>query len=55
LIERLADAGYKKLSMMLRGSDQARALKEAVTAAVRATVGEIGPSDEAEAEQNLVT
>jgi glycine cleavage system regulatory protein/spore maturation protein SpmB len=51
LIGRLADAGYQKLSTRLRGSDQARALKEAVTAAVEATVGEIGPSDGEKAER----
>jgi hypothetical protein len=51
LIGRLADAGYKKLTTLLRGSDQARALKQAVTAAVQATVGEIGPSDGEEAER----
>ena len=45
LIGQLANAGYKKLTILLRGSDQARALKEAVTAAVQVTVGEIGPSD----------
>ena len=51
LIGRLADAGYQKLSTLLRGSDQDRALKAAVTAAVQATVGEIGPFDREEAER----
>ena len=51
LVGRLADAGYKKLATLLRGSDQARALKQAVMAAVQATANEIGPSDEEEAEQ----
>jgi hypothetical protein len=51
LIGRLADAGYQKLITLLRGSDQARALKAAVTAAVEATVGEIGPSDGEEADR----
>ena len=51
LVGRLADAGYQKLTTLLRGSDQARALKQAVTAAVQATADEIGPSDEEEAEQ----
>jgi hypothetical protein len=50
LIGRLADAGYQKLTTLLRGSDQARALKQAVAAAVQATVGEIGPSGGEEAE-----
>lgn len=43
LIGRLADAGYQKLATLVFGSDQARALKKAVTAAVQATVDEIGP------------
>ena len=51
LVGRLADAGYQKLATLVRGSDQARALKAAVTAAVQATVGEIGPSDPEEAER----
>jgi hypothetical protein len=51
LIGRLADAGYQKLITLLRGSDQARGLKAAVTAAVQATVDEIGPSDREEAER----
>ena len=51
LVGRLADAGYQRLSTLLRGSEQARALKAAVTAAVQATVGEIGPADGEEAER----
>jgi Tetratricopeptide repeat len=51
LIGRLADAGYQKLATVVRGSDQARALKAAVTAAVQAAVAEIGLSDPVEAEQ----
>jgi len=51
LIGRLADAGYQKLATLVRGSDQARALKAAVTAAVQATVTELGLSDPVEAEQ----
>jgi hypothetical protein len=45
LIGRLADAGYQKLVTLVRGSDQARALKSAVEAAVAATLVEIGLSD----------
>ena len=45
LVGRLADAGYQKLATLLRGSDQARALKQAVTAAVQATVSELDPFD----------
>ena len=51
LIGRLADAGYQKLATLVRGSDQARALKKAVTAAVQATVREIGPSGGEEADR----
>ena len=51
LIGRLADAGYQTLARLLRGSDQARALKQAVTAAVQATVSEIVPSGGEEAER----
>ena len=51
LIGRLADAGYKKLTTWLRGSDQQRALKKAVTSAVQATVREIGPSGGEEADR----
>jgi hypothetical protein len=51
LIGRLLDAGYKKLSTRLLGTDQNRALKEALTAAVETTVREIGPSNEEEVER----
>jgi len=51
LIGRLADAGYRKLTTLVLGSPEERALKEAVTAAVQATVGEIDPSDGEEAER----
>jgi hypothetical protein len=51
LIGRLAEAGYQRLATRLLGSEQARALKAAVTAAVPAAVAEIGLSDPVEAEQ----
>jgi hypothetical protein len=51
LTGRLAEAGYQKVSTWLFGSEQDRALKEAVTAAVRVTVAEIGPSGEEQADQ----
>jgi len=51
LIGRLADAGYQKLTTLLRGSDQARALKPAVRAAVQATVAQIGPFGGEEADR----
>jgi hypothetical protein len=51
LVERLADAGYKKLTKLLRGNEQERALRQAVTAAVQATAGEINPSDKEQADR----
>jgi hypothetical protein len=36
LVGRLADAGYQKVSTRLRGSEQDRALKQAVMGAVQA-------------------
>jgi len=51
VVGRLADAGYQRLVMRVRGSDQEHALKEVVTAAVQATVSEIGPSDGEEADR----
>jgi hypothetical protein len=50
LVGRLADAGYEKLKTRLRGSDQERALKRAVTVAVQTTVDEISPGDQDRAE-----
>lgn len=41
----LADAGRKKLSMLLLGSDQERALRSAATAAVRLTAEELRPDN----------
>ena len=51
LIGRLADAGYQKLTTLVRGSPQERALKQAVKSAVQATADEIGPIDNEEAGQ----
>ena len=51
VIGRLLNAGYKKLSTRLLGTDQNRALKEALTAAVETTVRGIGPSNEEEVER----
>jgi hypothetical protein len=48
LVGQLADAGYQKVSTRLFGSEQDRALKKAVTAAVLATAAEFSPSDEEE-------
>jgi hypothetical protein len=39
LVEQLADAGRKKLTELVLGSEQERALRQAADAAVRATAG----------------
>ena len=44
LVGLLADAGRKKLTAMVLGSDQERALRQAATAAVQATADEMSPS-----------
>ena len=44
LVGLLADAGRKKLTALVLGSDQKRALRHAATAAVQATAGEMSPS-----------
>lgn len=49
LIGQLADAGYQQLITRLRGSDQERALKPAVTAAVTATADEVSPASQRQA------
>lgn len=51
LIGLLADAGRNRLTMLVLGSDQERALRSAATAAVRRTAKELCPLDDAEAEQ----
>ena len=51
LIGRLADAGYQKLTTLVRGSPQERALKQAVKSAVQATADEISPIDNEQAGQ----
>jgi hypothetical protein len=40
----MADAGRRKLSALVLGSDQDRALRKAAAAAVRATAAEVSPS-----------
>jgi hypothetical protein len=44
LVGLLADAGRKKLTALVLGSEQERALRQAATAAVQATAGEMSPS-----------
>jgi hypothetical protein len=50
LIGALADAGRKKLTTIVVGTDQERALRSAATAAVRRTAGELHPDDAERAE-----
>jgi hypothetical protein len=51
LISLLADAGRKKLTTVLVGTDQERALRSAATAAVRLTASELREGDDQQAEQ----
>ncbi len=50
LIGALADAGRKKLTTIVVGTDQERALRSAATAAVQRTAGELRPDDAERAE-----
>ena len=45
LLERLADAGHKRLSKLLLGTEQQQALRQAATAAVWRTAEELRPED----------
>jgi hypothetical protein len=45
LVEQLADAGRKKLTALVLGDAQERALQQAAIAAVQDTAGELSPSD----------
>lgn len=51
LVGLLADAGHKKLTSLILGSDQERALRSAATAAVRRTADELRPTDAQQADQ----
>ena len=51
LVGLLADAGRKKVTALVLGSEQERALRQAATAAVQATAEEISPSDSEQARQ----
>jgi len=51
LIGVLADAGRKKLTTLVLGSEQERALRSAATAAVQRTAAELRPGDDERAEQ----
>jgi hypothetical protein len=43
LVEQLADAGRKKLTELVLGSEQERALRRAADVAVRATAEQVSP------------
>lgn len=51
LVGLLADAGRKKLTALVLGSEQERALGRAATAAIQLTVTQLAPSDGERAEQ----
>jgi hypothetical protein len=51
LVGLLADAARKKLTALLLGDEQSRALRQAATAAVQTTAVEASPSDDEQAEQ----
>ena len=51
LIGRLADAGLKKLTTLLLGTEQQRALRQAAAAAVERTAEQLAPSGGEQAEQ----
>ena len=51
LVGRIADVGYNKVSTRLRGSEQDRALRQAITAAVQVTVTDISSANEKNADQ----
>jgi hypothetical protein len=50
LIGLLADTGRKKLTTLVLGTDQQRALRSVVTAAVQRTAAELRPGDDEQAE-----
>jgi hypothetical protein len=51
LVEQLADAGRKKLTELILGSEQERALRRAADVAVWATAEEMSPADAEQAGQ----
>ena len=51
LVGLLADAGRKKLTTWVLGSDQERALRQAATAAIELTAAQLAPSGGEQAEQ----
>jgi tetratricopeptide (TPR) repeat protein len=51
LVEQIADAGRKKLTELILGSEQDRALRQAAAAAIKATAAEFSPSGSEQAGQ----
>ena len=51
LVGLLADAGRKKLTALVLGSEQERALGRAATAAIQRTAAQLAPSSDVQAEQ----
>jgi hypothetical protein len=51
LVGLLADAGRRKLTTWVLGSDQERALRQAAAAAIEFTAGQLAPSGGEQAEQ----
>jgi hypothetical protein len=51
LVYLLADAGRKKLTALILGTEQERALRQAATAAVRVTAGDLRPEGGARAQE----
>ncbi len=51
LVGLLADASLKKLTTLVLGSDQERALRQAAKAAVKGTAEQLAPSDDEQAQQ----
>jgi tetratricopeptide (TPR) repeat protein len=51
LVALLADAGRRRLTTLILGSEQERALRQAATAAVQLTAAELSPSGSQQAEQ----
>ena len=50
LIGRLADAGLKKLTTLVLGTEQQRALRQAAAAAIERAAEQLAPSDREQAE-----
>ena len=51
LVGLLADAGRKRLTTVVLGSDQERAMRQAATVAVKLTAGDLRPESDEQAEE----